>query len=228
MQSSDDIYELVDSIADGQPASAVVYDTSGNEHKHECVFKVSEPPCFFLLFPSGALPTDLDQNRQCIFTGLDVKGRLLTFGGNILNYTNNRILELEGTKPFKPEELREYFRVDLRVPVKIVHQPTGETDLAGGWESEGETIDISQSGVLVMLSDECRSKREIRIEIQLNNPAKTVVLLGHMVRKNRVKKNRWLTSFQFDEISPADRDAIAMNCFAAQRKQLRENVKISS
>jgi len=222
---SEEIHTLVQSIPDGREVSAVIVDAAGKEHKYECTFKTSEAPCFFLLFPSGALPADLDTRRKCIVTGLNDNGQLLTLGASIINFANNRLLELEATDTFRPEDLREFFRVDLRVPAIVSFSVSDANAESSFVEHKGETIDISQSGVLIMLTEECKRKESLTIELMLPNPRKNVELTGKMVRKHRVKRDRWLTAFHFENPEECDRDAIAKNCFTAQRRQLRENVQ---
>ena len=72
---------------------------------------------------------------------------------------------------------------------------------------------------------ECKRKESLTIELTLPNPRKNVELCGSMVRKHRVKRDRWLTAFHFENPEECDRDAIAKNCFTAQRRQLREHVQ---
>jgi len=225
---NEDVTGLIESIADGQQASVVVYDQTGVEKKLECTYKESEAPFFFLLFQTGVLPANLDLSRKCIFTSLNSAGSLITIGASIIEFSNNRILELEASNTFRPEDLRDFFRVDLRVPAKISYEIQAHNQDTVVRQCAGETIDISQSGVLVMLPEECPKKKTFEIQLHLPNPNKTVTITGRMVRKHRVKNNRWLTSFQFENVGQIERDAIAMNCFAVQRRQLRENVKTAS
>ena len=90
----------------------------------------------------------------------------------------------------------------------------------------GETVDISQTGILTILTDECRAKKPVLIiELNLPNPAKIIICSGRVVRSKRLRHNRWLTSFHFDNISANAQDIIAKNCFAEQRRQLRENIQ---
>jgi len=44
----------------------------------------------------------------------------------------------------------------------------------------------------------------------------------------RVRKDRWATAFHFDDISAKAVDDITTNCFAEQRKQLREKFEIAT
>jgi len=63
------------------------------------------------------------------------------------------------------------------------------------------------------------------MEINLPNPAETIICSASMVRIKRIRKNRWLTAFHFENLSARSRDIIAKNCFAEQRRQLRENIR---
>ena len=113
------------------------------------------------------------------------------------------------------------------MPIEIFHQPE-ESDVAEEpLELTGETVDISQTGVLSILSDECKISKQLSIELDLPNPAETIICAGYLIASKRIRKNRWLTSFHFDNLSSKSREIIAKNCFSAQRQQLRENIQTS-
>ena len=120
------------------------------------------------------------------------------------------------------QDLRQFFRVTLRTRMAIRFFPENPDSKQQEWEMTGETVDISQSGLLALLPAECRNSSGLDLEIALVNPGKKVFCSGHVVRSQRLKKDRWLISFHFDEISSSDRDTIAQNCFAEQRRQLRD------
>ena len=223
--SAPELLSLVKSIPDGQAATVTLTDTTGKRQLFECVFKESIAPAFFLVFPLDDIPKDIDQTKQCPLVSRDRGNNTVSFLAEIEAKNKNHVFELVAKKSIRPEDLREYFRVDLRthIAVRFYSQQNGEESLE--WELAGETVDISQSGVLAFFPDECQDKHPIEIELSLVNPAETIFCTGHIVRTKRVRKDRWLTSFHFDEISSRSRDAIAMNCFSEQRRQIREKVQ---
>lgn len=222
--SAPEILSLVKSIPDGQAATVTLTDPTGKRQLYECVFKESIAPAFFLVFPHHALPEEVDLTKQCPLVSRDRAENTVSFLAEIETRNKNHLFELIAKKPVRPEDLREYFRVDFRTHIAVrYYSPQNEEELE--WELNGETVDLSQSGVLAFLPDECKDTHPVEIELSLINPAETILCIGHIVRSKRIRKNRWLTSFHFDEITSRSRDAIAMNCFSEQRRQLREKVQ---
>lgn len=222
---SSDINTLIDSIPDRQPATVTLTDTGGKRIQVSCAFKESTAPSFFLLFPAGTLPEKIDTDRACALASRDGQGKSITFAAKIVDMPNSRVIELIANKSIRPEDLREYFRVNIKAPVEVFYDPQNDGKDEEPMELGGETVDISQTGVLTILTDECRIDKQVIIELNLPNPAELVICSGRVVRSKRLPHNRWLTSFHFDNISSKARDIIAKNCFAEQRRQLRENVQ---
>lgn len=222
---SSDITTLVNSIPDRQPATVILADTGGSRIQVSCTFKESTAPSFFLLFPAGTLPDKIDSDRPCAMVSRNGQGKSVTFAAKIVDIPNSRVIELIANKSIRPEDLREYFRVNIKAPVEVFYDPQNDDGDEEPMELGGETVDISQTGVLTILTDECRIKKPVTIELSLPNPAELVICSGRVVRSKRLRHNRWLTSFHFDNISSSARDIIAKNCFAEQRRQLRENIQ---
>lgn len=222
---SSDIISIVNAIPDRQQASITLTDPTGKRIQISCVFKESDSPGFFLLFSPGAIPEDISKDWRCIFISKDEHGDPVSFSAKIVELTNNRVLELVANQSIRPEDLREYFRVTIKAPITVFFDPAGSDPKEQPFEIDGETVDISQTGVLTILSDECKIANPVMLELNLPNPADTVICTGKVIRSKRIRKNRWLTSFHFDNISTKGKDSIAKNCFAEQRRQLRENVQ---
>lgn len=220
--SEQNILQLVRSIPDGQAASITLMDLAGERIHLQGVYKESEAPNFFFLAPPGQLPGTLDTSRQCPFSSQDRNATDVSFIADIVEVSGNRALELVARKTVRAEDLRQFFRVTLRTRIFIRFFPKNPDSDEQYWEITGETVDISQSGVLTILPVECQNVNDLDLEIEFTNPSKNVFCSSHVIRSKRLKKDRWLTSFHFDEISPMDRDAVAKNCFAEQRRQLRD------
>jgi c-di-GMP-binding flagellar brake protein YcgR len=223
--SAQEILSLVKSIPDGQAATVTLTDNSGQRRLYECVFKESIAPSFFLVFPIDALPKEIDETKQCPLVSRDRSDKSVSFLAEIEARNKPHILELVARKSVRPEDLREYFRIEIRTFIAVRYYSGESNEKQLEWELDGETVDLSQSGVLAVFPEECRNSHPLEIELMLLNPAQTVLCTGHIVRSKRLRKDRWLTSFHFDVISPNVRDAIAMNCFTEQRRQLRNNVQ---
>ncbi|BCL61033.1 hypothetical protein DGMP_17260 [Desulfomarina profundi] len=224
--SETDIKRLVQSIADTEPATLTLTNSAGKRTSYKCIFKESEAPHFFIVLTEvESLPSDIDFTRSCAFVSKNKEGDTVSFSTSVIERKNDKIIELTAKKSINPEDLREYFRVNLKTSITVSFQPENPDSKLPEWEITGEVVDISQSGVLAILSEECTVNNSLFIEIDLTEPAKTVYCIGHIVRKQRMRKNRWLTAFHFDEISQKTVDDIARNCFAEQRRQLRENIQ---
>lgn len=219
-----DIKDLVNAIPDRQPATVTLTDTDGKRIQVSGVFKESTAPSFFLLFPAGTLPEKIDTDRPSALVSRDADGKSVTFAAKIVDIPNSRVIEMTANKSIRPEDLREYFRVNIKAPVEVFYDPP-HNDNEQAMEVGGETVDISQTGILTILTDECKMNKPVTIELSLPNPAELVICSGRVVRSKRLRHNRWLTSFHFDNISSGAQDIIAKNCFAEQRRQLRENIQ---
>ncbi len=220
--SEQNILQLVRSIPDGQAASITLVDLAGEKIHLQGVYKESEAPNFFFLVPPGQLPEALDTSRQCPFSSQDRSAADVSFIADIIEISGNRALELVARKTVRGEDLRQFFRVTLRTRIFIRFFPKNPDSDERYWEITGETVDISQSGVLTILPAECQNDKDLDLEIEFTNPSKNVFCTGHVIRSKRLKMDRWLTSFHFDEISATNRDTVAKNCFAEQRRQLRD------
>jgi hypothetical protein len=223
-----DIASIVNAIPDRQSASVTLTDTSGKRTQVSCVFKESSSPSFFLLFPPNTLPQNIDMDKPCALVSQDIYGETVNFAAKIVEIPNNRVIELIANKSIRPEDLREYFRVNIKAQVAIFYNPEREDENDKAFEIDGVTVDISQTGVLTILSDECRIKKPVMIEISLPNPAGLIICSGHVIRSERIRKNHWLTAFHFNNIPSDARELITKNCFAEQRRQLRDNIQTAN
>lgn len=220
-----DINAIIKTIPDRQKATAIFTDFHGSRRHLDCLFNESVPPGCFLLFPPDSLPEEIDMDRLCTVFSQDNQGNQVGFSAEIAGIRNNHIMELKARKSIQVDDLRDYFRVNLRVPVAVFHDLDKDASNQSSFELEGRTVDISQSGVLTLLPKECRIRQSLTLEINLPNPAETIICSARVVRSRRTQKNRWLTAFHFENLSARSRDIIAKNCFTEQRRRLRENVR---
>jgi PilZ domain len=222
---STEIISIVKSIPDRQPVTITITDTTGRRTELQGIYKESDPPAFFLLFPPDTIPDNIDKGRQCLCIGQDIDDGAVSFAAAVVEVPNNRVMELIAKKSIRPEDFREYFRITIKAPIEVLYDPQDGSGEEHILELDGETVDLSQTGVLSVLSDECRVKKPVMITLNLPNPAETIVCSGRVIRSKRIRKNRWLTAFHFDNLSSRSREIIAKNCFAEQRRQLRENIQ---
>lgn len=211
---SSDIKTLVDSIPDRQPATVALTDNDGKRMQVSGVFKESTAPSFFLLFSAGTLPEKINTDRPCALASRDGHKKTVTFAAKIVDIPNSRVIELIANKSIRPEDLRKYFRLYIKAPVEVFYDPQNDDEDQAPMDFGGETVDISQTGILTILSEECKMNQPVAIDLNLPNPAKIIICSGRVVHSKRLRHNRWLTSFHFDNVSANARDIIAKNCFA--------------
>lgn len=222
---STDITSLVNNIPERQPATITLTDPSGKRVQVPCTFTSGQAPSFVLLFSPGSIPADIETDWRCILFSKDKEGIAITFAATIIDLSDHRAIKMTANKSIRPEDLREYFRVNLKATIEVFYHPTHIERDEQALEVKGETVDLSQSGVLTILSDECTIKKPVMITMDLPNPAKTIICSASLIRSKQLRKNRWLTAFHFVDIPPKTRDIIAKNCFAEQRRQLRNNIE---
>ncbi len=126
---STDILSIVNTIPDSQPAAVTLTDSTGKSVHLSCVFKESEAPSFFLLFPPGTIPENIEKMRPCMLASHDAYGESVTFAAKIVQILNNRVVELVAQKAIKPEDLREYFRVNIKVQIAVFYDPGKMTEM---------------------------------------------------------------------------------------------------
>lgn len=224
--SNASVIRHVKSIADNQPARISLLSEDGEKVHIDCIYKEGVAPHFFLVFPSNTLPAKLNTSQTCMVSirSDDEISEPLSLNAKIEEITGGRTVELVATDSVDPTTLREYFRVNIAVPITIGFIPgiPGEPELH--WTMTGETLDLSGSGVLGLFDEECRNRQRLTITFDLPSPPVTVTCTGHAVYTRRVRKGRWHIALHFDRIEPKMRDLLISNCLAEQRRQLMESV----
>lgn len=221
------LINLIKSIKDSQPALIKLYTTSGKDIHLDCIYKESIAPNFYLVFPPGKIPDDLDINKSCAISFHDDSTKSPALTAKIAEISSDRSIELTATTTIDPSSLREYFRIDIRTRVTITYEGGSKSNESRKWSYEGQTLDLSGSGVLGLFHNQPSTKNNIFIEISLTYPEKKIICIGHIVRIRRLRGGKWQVALHFDNISQKNRDAIITNCFWEQRRQLRERIQTS-
>jgi c-di-GMP-binding flagellar brake protein YcgR len=219
------LVELIKNIQDSQPAEINLQLQDGNTVQLKCVYKESNSPNFFLVFPPKQLPVNIDTGKGCLVA---VKGneQSITFKAGIEQINGDRILELSAQKTIDPVTLRTFYRADLRTPISASYEP-GTEERAKPWSFSGETLDLSGGGVLALFPSEFPNKQRIYVNIPLpNTENKEISCLAHVVLMQRLRKERWKIALQFDNLTQKDKDLIVSCCLNEQRRQLQEKVQI--
>jgi len=195
-----------------------------------CVYQEKTPPEFLLLFTPGSLSVaEIDLNRKAAVL-LDISGRSISLAADIKQIINDQTLQLVAQEVISHEQLRDYFRVDISAP--LVARPalpeTNQTREAE-WSLNGETVDVSGSGLLALFSTPIDQDKPVRVDLVLpTGDAKTVQTIAHVVRSKKISDGKYQVALHFDQIKSEDRDRIMACCFEIQRKHLRLKVQVKN
>lgn len=220
---------ILETIPDSKPVRVFLPLKNITErYRLQGVYQKSVPPVFSLFFQTGALPLDdIDSKQPCIIN-IDMGGPSISLEANITEITNAQHLVMTALKSMSHDQLREFFRVDAVTSV-IGRSFRSKAKGKDGeeWVLQGETIDISGSGILANFADKPPSDALIQLEISL--PTDTPEVVSTLARPTRVVEtadNRYDVAFHFDEITTEDRDKIIGCCLEIQRRLLRLKVKV--
>lgn len=223
--SEQKIIEQLQLIDNSQPCAVTFTDTKGKKHLSTGRYVKQIPPQFALEFNYGDLPINIDLKKLCpVSTTPDKSIQTISCTARIVSHKGMTV-EFFGLEPADPAILRQFFRVNIRTGITVLHRPElqGRSDLY--WSIEGQTVDISRTGALAILADECPHLSPLVLLLELPDPHITVQCLAHIVRIKRLTRSRWLTAFHFDQVKDTVADAITANCFAEQRRQIRNNIE---
>lgn len=221
---SDTIIQIVKNIKDSHSAQVVILTTDGGQIYMDCVYKEDEAPYFFLAFPPGKIPKNIDYTKNC---SVSLKGAEppLVITASVEEQLGDRSLSLRAKKAVDPTSMREYFRVDIGTRVTARHEPLHEQSSSKRWEISGETIDISGTGILAIFNEEPNKKTNIVLDLYLEYYKEMISFNVRVVRAHRLRKEKYRVAFHIENISPKDRDKIITSCLYEQRKMLRERLE---
>ena len=217
--SSFDIYAYLEAPQVGQ---LTVPGINGDILRLDCIVQITKPPRLEVTFmPNQVKTEDIDTEKECMVT-LDIGGPTVTLKTSIENIVSNRKLELINIESVNHAQKREYFRIDANVPVDAHNLPSQETFIY-----EGESINISGSGVLITLPERVPVDKKLKLRINIPEPeAMSIECIAQVVRCDEGKDNDFIIALHFYTIEEEDQDAIIAFCMAQQRKQLRLKVLV--
>jgi c-di-GMP-binding flagellar brake protein YcgR len=218
------IFETIQQLADSATAKSDLTTTSGKIVRSNCIYKVSDSPSFFLIFPPKTLPEDLDIEQHC---PISIKSgeSTITLVAKIAEIKGDRTLELIAKNSVTPESLREYFRVDTKVNIEASFDPKSPDSQVSAWSLKGNTLDLSGSGLLAILPAEPPTRNQITLLIDLFNNQNPIECLAHVIRIKRLRREKYQVSFHFDSITPKNKDSIISFCLKEQRNRLRDKIQ---
>lgn len=211
-------------IANGRPVRAFLpLRNSPDRVRAQGVYQQTTPPHFTLIFKPGMIPVDdIDLNQPCIIA-IDLGGPTVSLEAMIEQVDDPQTLQMVVRKSISHEQMREFFRVDA---VTMVISRSFQTQFTNNdsepWAIQGETIDISGSGLLAVFTTLPPTDKQVTLEITIPSvEPETIKVVAHPVRTHRLKDNRYEVAYHFDDISVEDRDKIIGCCLVLQRKLLR-------
>ena len=216
-------------IPDGKPVRVFLpLQNSPDRVRAQCIYQKTDPPQFALVFRPGMLPVDdIDPGKPCIVT-IDLGGPAISLEAMIRQIDQPQTLQMVVQKSVSHEQMREFFRIDAvtRVISSSFHAHfTGQG--REPWSMEGETIDISGSGILAVFASLPPADKQVHLELTIPAAEPEVVkAVAHPVRTHRLQDNRYEVAYHFDDISMEDRDKIIGCCLVLQRQLLRLKVQV--
>lgn len=194
----------------------------------ECVVIAQSPEKLEAHFLPDQLPAEaLDLDGRCHLR-FDVGGPTLSVITRIEKVENDRKLLLRAVETLNHQQRREYFRVDVQLPVKIQNISDKPFEFpSGDLFGDAEGINISGCGIMVVFNDPLPAETLIRLKINLPEPRPaTVSCVGHVVRQTEKRRGGYQVALHFDEINQEERDKIIAFCLIEQRRQLRLKVQV--
>ena len=219
-----ELEKKLSTVHNGQSCVVAIHDSEGNVIRYDCTFVQRETRDFALVLFSGLSLNMHNIKKTCSFSTSPVPGQPTVSCKAQINQKIADTIELTALEDIDPATLRQFFRVNLRVPITVSHCPDIKNKQTH-WSQVGETIDISRTGILCILPQEATNLNELQIELALTDPRANTNCTGHIIRIKRLTKSRWLTAIHFDQINPAAADNITANCLQEQRRQIRDNIQ---
>jgi c-di-GMP-binding flagellar brake protein YcgR len=156
-------------------------------------------------------------------------GPTISLEAMIEQVVDRQTLQMVVRKGISHDQMREFFRVDAvtRVISKSFHTELF-SDTNAPWSSEGQTIDISGSGILAIFDEKPQADHQVKLEIIIPTvEPDTIKVLAHQVRVQQLHDGRYEVAYHFDDITTEDRDKIIGCCLVIQRKMLRLKVQVN-
>lgn len=195
-----------------------------------CVLEKIDTNHFLLHFKGESLPTaDIDTNTTCL-VNLDDAGQSISLECNIVDIVSPQLLKMIIGKTISHEQMREYFRADIAVPILLRSTvPEAFNTQNESWRISGTTVDLSGSGLRASFTQAPPLKTQVRIEIALPTADTTIIkTLATPVRVSKLTETLWDAAYHFDDITIEDQDTLIGCCLVAQRRLLRLKVQVKN
>ena len=221
------INNIISALKDSSPARIKLTLDDGHQQHFDCIYKEDPEnvPYFFLIFAESDVPDDIDLDLEHPVSVITEENKTVSLNVSILEPRDETTLHARAISSLDPASLRKYFRVNTSTEVTASYKTSSQATTQSSWSIDGQTMDLSASGVLCLFPDEPKHNEHIILEIYLPHQNLTVNAVSHSVHKKRLRNRRWLVAFHFDNISSKHKDTIITYLLSEQRKQLRENIQ---
>lgn len=216
-------------LEDGKAVRLALHmqDRSGKE-RFNCIYQKTTPPHFSLLFPPNSLPEKrIDTHRKSEVL-IDLAGQNISLIADIVTIDSKQKLTLKGIEMINHDQLREFFRVDIATPVvasSLAPEELVESDTT--WSMQGDTIDVSASGLLCLFPEPLKIGQQVRTKLVLPKDEPEVVqVIATVIRCSKIEDQAYHVALHYDSINSTTRDKIMGSCFEIQRKHLRLKVQV--
>ena len=119
---------------------------------------------------------------------------------------------------------RDFFRVQVNADITITANSLLSAKQTGDLIFKGKAVDLTGSGILVLLSEKPPAADKVSLDISLpTDPPEHIKIAAHPIRTFHANDNHWKVAYRFDIISEEDRDKIIGFCLVEQRRMLRLN-----
>lgn len=190
----------------------------------ECVARSENPPFIDAHFLPDQLPAGrLDTEGECQLS-FETGGQAHAFKARIDKVVSSERLRLQAVQAFNREQQREYFRIDVELTLKYRRLSEGEGGAARRVQAK---VNLSGGGLWFPIKEILESKEKLSVEIFLpGSPPMRAFAIAEVIRMTGADEDSRGVAMKFSEIEESDRDEIVGFCFAEQRRQLRNRVRI--
>lgn len=203
---------------------------STEKFRSNCTYTFIKKNTFSLTFQKDELPIEsLVIHKSAIIT-INQKGVPASIEATVTEIKSNTEVVLQMLTAFTHDQLREFFRVDAVTTVitNNFHSSFSKKK-DSDWSVQGETLDISGSGILAIFPSRIPDEELINLKIELPTENKEIIsITAKQVRTSKLGDDRWEVALQYDNIKTEDRDKIIGCCLTIQRKLLQLKVRTRS
>lgn len=222
--------DTLQAIPNGKPVRIFIPLVNRQERlRAQCVCQDIHPPKFSLVFKPGVLPLEEIDHKQPCIVSIDLGGPTLSIEAMIQEVVNRQTLQMIQRKTISHEQMRDFFRIDAVTQVITGSFRTQFTNQnSEPWSIQGETVDISGSGILAIFPAPPPDDKHVKLQITIPSAEpETVAVIAHQVRVQNLNDGRYEVAYHFDDIAIEDRDKIIGCCLVLQRKLLRLKIHVA-